>query len=58
MWCVKCQNDFPKCTCEDLEERLDAAVKGGGFVYRKCRKCGKHYERCECAVPNWNNEGA
>ena len=52
MWCMKCQNELNKCICDDLEERLNGAVKMGGFVYRKCKKCGKHYSRCKCKKPN------
>ena len=58
MWCGECHNHLSRCTCADLEERLDAAVRGGGFVYKKCKICGKHYERCKCKNPDWIVEGA
>ncbi|MBA7513304.1 hypothetical protein ES705_05319 [subsurface metagenome] len=53
MWCMKCNKDLSECTCPDLEERLDRAVVGGRFVYKYCKICGKHYERCKCKKPIW-----
>ena len=53
MFCTKCQKDLSQCTGPDLEERLDKAVVAGRFVYRYCKKCGKHYERCKCEDPDW-----
>jgi len=51
MYCNYCEKPLKKCTCEDLEERLDTAVESGHFEYSKCRKCGKHYARCKCKIP-------
>lgn len=53
MWCVKCQKHLSQCTCPDLEERLNSAVKDGSFAYRYCKICDKHYERCKCKKPIW-----
>lgn len=53
MFCMKCQKDLSQCTCADLEERLNDAVAEGGFVYRYCKLCGKHYEKCKCKKPIW-----
>jgi len=58
MYCCKCNNDLIRCTCEDLEERLNRAVMGGGFVYRRCRLCKKHYSRCKCKKPKWETVDA
>ena len=54
MSCGKCQADLNRCTCEDLEQRLDS-VKN--FVYKKCMRCRKHYARCRCALPIWGQGG-
>ncbi len=53
MHCNKCQTDLKECTCENLEERLDDAVRGDHFDYKKCATCGKHYARCKCKEPNF-----
>lgn len=60
MFCCKCQRDISLCICPDLEERLDHAVAEGRFVYKYCKKCGKHYERCKCTDPDWGvkNKGS
>lgn len=41
MFCERCKNYLKDCKCEDLENRLDDAVKSGHFDYNKCIKCGK-----------------
>ncbi len=51
MYCMQCNNDLSDCTCDDLQERLDNI--GGALVYKKCLKCDKHYEKCECKEPVW-----
>ena len=53
MFCVKCHNGIEDCECPDLQERLDAAVAGGGFAYRRCKICKQHYLRCKCENPEW-----
>jgi len=59
MWCGVCQKNLSECTCEDLEERLQKvsnslATKGsGGFAYKRCRKCEKHYTKCRCEQPEF-----
>jgi len=57
MWCAKCQRDLSKCICPDLEERLDKAVGSGALVYKYCKLCGKHYERCKCENPEYAIKG-
>jgi hypothetical protein len=54
MFCGKCQSELSECTCPDLEERLNKAVDAGVFVYRYCKICNKHYERCKCKKPIWD----
>ena len=51
MFCTKCQNDLSNCICPDIEERL--ASLGDHFIFRKCKKCKKHYARCKCESPEW-----
>lgn len=53
MLCCICQKHLSECTCTNLEDRLDSAVAAGFFVYKYCKKCGKHYERCKCKDPEW-----
>ena len=53
MWCMRCNNHLSQCTCSNLEERLDRAVVGCSFVYKYCKICKKHYERCKCKKPIW-----
>ena len=57
MWCNKCKKGLKDCLCEDLEERLNAAVDAGFFTYKYCKKCDKHYERCKCDIPEWGLKG-
>jgi len=49
MFCGNCNQDFSKCECEGVEEKLDGIPN---FVYNKCKKCGKHYARCRCEEPD------
>jgi hypothetical protein len=51
MFCTRCKNDIADCTCPDIDDRLGALT--GTVIYRKCRKCGKHYARCQCKDPEW-----
>ena len=53
MFYTICENNLTDCNCEDLEDRLDDAVKSGHFDYKKCVKCVKHYDRCKCIKPDW-----
>ncbi len=53
MWCVKCNHDLSECTCPDIDERLASLAKSPHFVYRMCKVCGKHYDRCKCENPIW-----
>jgi len=53
MFCMRCQNDLSQCTCPDMNERLEAAAATGYFAYKKCTKCGKHYDLCKCENPQW-----
>ena len=52
MWCMKCNNELSKCTCDDLNERLASLDNDPHFIYKKCRKCGLHYDRCKCNNPD------
>lgn len=60
MWCTICQADLSQCTCDDLEERLRSATEAldGKLVYRYCKKCDKHYAKCQCEEPDWGVRGA
>ena len=53
MYCVKCGHSIGHCTCGDMDERLASLNNKPHFIYKKCRKCGKHYERCQCENPDW-----
>lgn len=57
MWCARCNKHLSRCTCADLEERLDKAVEMGALVYKYCTLCGKHYERCKCENPEYVIKG-
>jgi hypothetical protein len=53
MWCCKCDQHLSKCTCKDINERLQSIAAGGSLAYRSCTICGKHYEQCKCVSPEW-----
>jgi len=53
MFCAKCRNDLADCTCDDIEERLAGLNNAPNFIYKKCRICGKHHDRCKCEKPDW-----
>ena len=57
MWCMKCNRDLSECICEDLDERLKSLSNDGTLTYRKCLKCGKHYDLCKCENPEWGMSG-
>ena len=52
MYCSTCNNTLESCICENLESRLNEAVKGGHFDYGICSKCSKHHARCKCEQPD------
>ena len=58
MFCGQCNKDASECTCDDFEARLDEAVAGGHFAYKRCSICKKHYARCKCEIPIWEFPGA
>ena len=53
MWCAKCNHDLSECTCDDIDEKFESLKNDKHFIFRMCRKCGLHYNRCRCAVPDW-----
>ena len=53
MVCTICEKNLTDCKCDDIEDRLEDAVKSGHFDYKKCARCGKHYDRCKCKKPVW-----
>ena len=52
MWCTICRNHLSDCICDDIDERL-ASIGSDHFVYKKCDKCKKHYDRCKCEKPEF-----
>lgn len=57
MVCLKCRKTLAECTCPDLQARLDHAVKLGAFIYKCCKLCDQHYERCKCEKPEYVIKG-
>lgn len=57
MWCGKCEKQLAECTCPDINERLAGVAAKGFFTYKRCVRCGKHYERCKCDQPEWEIAG-
>ena len=53
MWCMKCKKHLSECVCDDLDERLGSLKNSGNVIYKMCRKCGLHYDRCKCVDPEW-----
>lgn len=60
MWCTICATPIALCKCDDIEERLKSAAEamGSKFVYRYCKKCNRHYDKCFCKAPEWGIRGA
>lgn len=57
MWCGKCRKNLSECICPDLQERLNEAAAKGALVYKCCKLCGQHYERCKCKKPEFEIKG-
>lgn len=53
MFCVKCQKELDKCTCPDIDERLEKLSKSPHIIMKWCLKCDKHYSQCRCKEPKW-----
>jgi len=57
MWCNRCRAELDKCVCEDIDERIDDALKGGRVTFKFCKICDKHWQRCKCEKPEWGIKG-
>jgi len=53
MFCGKCKSQISECTCDDIDERMAVLNNNPHFIYKKCRTCEKHYQRCKCENPDW-----
>jgi|WetSurSiteA1Bulk_404760.scaffolds.fasta_scaffold371450_2 hypothetical protein len=53
MFCGKCNKNFSECICPDIDERVASLKNDPYFMYKMCRICGKHWERCKCENPDW-----
>lgn len=49
--CVKCHRAIDKCKCPDIDERMHDMAYKDHVLLKWCRRCDKHYARCECAPP-------
>jgi len=52
MFCVKCKNNISQCVCNDIDERL-TKLNSSYIIYKMCKICGKHYDRCICEKPDY-----
>ena len=50
MFCTQCQRDVAKCTCPDIDARLEALSKNEGWAMDRCGICGRFSSRCLCGV--------
>lgn len=48
MFCTQCQNNIVDCTCDDIEERLQALAEHPNFATDRCTNCREHPQECEC----------
>lgn len=53
MFCAICKNELSGCICEDIDERMNDLKNDPYFIFKMCRKCGLHYQRCKCEEPDW-----
>lgn len=53
MNCSKCKKPIGECECPDIDERMAELRNNPNFIYKMCKICGKHYERCKCENPVW-----
>lgn len=49
MFCTRCQNELPDCTCDDREERLRSLAEHPNFATDRCANCANHPKNCTCA---------
>jgi len=57
MWCMKCNNHLSKCTCPDINERLEKLGQWQHLITEFCKNCGLHRDRCKCEYPNLQKTG-
>lgn len=50
---MKCQKDLSECFCEDIDKKFENLKNDPNFIFKMCRLCGKHYQRCRCENPDW-----
>jgi len=50
---MKCQKDLSECICEDIDKKFENLKNDPNFIFKMCRLCGKHYQRCRCENPDW-----
>jgi len=54
MFCSACDNTIKNCVCTDIDERMKELTGPKGFLIAKwCVLCDKHYDRCQCSIPNY-----
>lgn len=53
MICTVCSHEIKNCTCGDIDERLEEIHNDANVIFKICRICSKHYERCQCKKPEW-----
>lgn len=53
MVCGKCNKDLRSCKCSDIDERLESLKNDQYIIFKMCKICGKHYQRCDCQEPRW-----
>ena len=51
MWCTICSEHLSKCTCDDIEERLEKLANHPNLAIEYCNKCKKHHDLCKCEDP-------
>lgn len=52
MWCVRCDNDFTFCLCEDADERLRKLRDHPNLLIPWCERCDHAVSRCVCGEVN------
>lgn len=48
MFCTRCQNELPDCTCDDRAERIEALNDIDGFETNRCPECAENAQDCRC----------
>lgn len=53
MVCFECNKELADCTCPDIDKRMEELYNDNYLMFKICKHCRKHHQRCKCEKPYW-----